>query len=167
MPPRESEARKTAPYLADFRHRLEVVRKRLDLSVHAFALYCGVPNTAMRNYLNGRSLPSIENLDAIARATNTSIQWLVRGTGEAWVLDSTALQQVVEAVLSAELKGQLPPDKVARIAEHVSSATPLLYQAFTVGSYKGVLGVEEVLQLAREMARIGDDGMPRGASGAA
>ncbi len=46
-----------------------------------FADLCGIPDTSLRNYLSGKSIPGGENLARIATATGVSIDWLLTGRG--------------------------------------------------------------------------------------
>lgn len=46
-----------------------------------FARLCGVPESSVRQWVDGTSLPSAEKLMAIASATGISIDWLLLGKG--------------------------------------------------------------------------------------
>lgn len=46
-----------------------------------FAELCQIPDTSLRNYLNGKSIPGGENLARISAATGVSIDWLLTGQG--------------------------------------------------------------------------------------
>lgn len=50
-----------------------------DLSRAEFARKCGVQDSSIRQYLSGKSLPSLENLIAISRATGASLDWIATG----------------------------------------------------------------------------------------
>jgi phage repressor protein C with HTH and peptisase S24 domain len=46
-----------------------------------FAELCGIPDTSLRNYLSGKSMPGGENLSRIAAATGVSVDWILTGEG--------------------------------------------------------------------------------------
>lgn len=50
-----------------------------DKSARAFALEADVAETTLRQYLNGRSEPTMSNLIKICRACNVSLDWLATG----------------------------------------------------------------------------------------
>ncbi|EEI4448285.1 helix-turn-helix transcriptional regulator [Salmonella enterica] len=51
-------------------------------SVRSFAKRCGLSDTAIRAYLSGKSLPTIDNLATIASITGRSVSWLIYGKEE-------------------------------------------------------------------------------------
>lgn len=52
-----------------------------------FARQCGVPESSVRQWVDGTSLPSAEKLIAIANATGVSIDWLLLGKGQQKTID--------------------------------------------------------------------------------
>lgn len=52
-----------------------------DISVRHFARLCGMSESAVRQYLTGRSEPNMSALTGIARAAGVRIDWLVTGNG--------------------------------------------------------------------------------------
>lgn len=52
-----------------------------EQSVRAFSLDSGVSQGALRKYLDGQSLPGLDNLLAIARTGNVHVEWLATGEG--------------------------------------------------------------------------------------
>lgn len=55
-----------------------------------FARLCGVPESSVRQWVDGTSLPSAEKLMAIAGATGISIDWLLLGKGSKKTIDQDA-----------------------------------------------------------------------------
>lgn len=43
------------------------------------AARCGISETAIRTYLNGKSLPTIDKIVSIAEACETNVEWLITG----------------------------------------------------------------------------------------
>lgn len=58
-----------------------LMEQRSIKSVSEFARLCAVEESSMRQYLQGKTLPSFQNLVAIHEATGTPIDWLVTGKG--------------------------------------------------------------------------------------
>ncbi|WP_445496996.1 helix-turn-helix domain-containing protein [Photorhabdus sp. SF281] len=50
-----------------------------DEPIATFARRCGLSETAIWNYLNGSTYPSIDKVATLAHASNTSIEWLILG----------------------------------------------------------------------------------------
>ncbi|ETS31932.1 hypothetical protein BB987_20955 [Photorhabdus temperata] len=48
-------------------------------SINSFAKRCGMSERVIRNYLDGSSYPSIDRLAVLAKASNTSLEWLATG----------------------------------------------------------------------------------------
>lgn len=61
-----------------------------DRSKSEFARRCGVPESSVRQWVDGTSLPSAEKLIAIAGATGVSIDWLLLGKGSQKTIDPAA-----------------------------------------------------------------------------
>lgn len=58
-----------------------------DKSIRAFALESGVSETAMRQYVSGKSDPSRKALIAIARSGKVGVEWLASGKGPKLTVD--------------------------------------------------------------------------------
>ena len=65
--------------IGTFPDRLKLVMD--NRSVRSFALVCGTSNTAMRQYLAGKSEPTRPVLLNIAQVTGVEVEWLLSGTG--------------------------------------------------------------------------------------
>ncbi|MDH5677825.1 MAG: helix-turn-helix domain-containing protein, partial [Nitrospinota bacterium] len=63
-----------------FKERLMEIARR-QKSVNDFSRKCGISNSLMISYLNGKSLPGLENLLKMAAAAQVSVQWLASGLG--------------------------------------------------------------------------------------
>ncbi len=50
-------------------------------SANSFAKLCGIPQSLLRKYLAGISLPGLDKLVAISQATGVRLEWLATGTG--------------------------------------------------------------------------------------
>ncbi|MBF0187021.1 MAG: helix-turn-helix transcriptional regulator [Magnetococcales bacterium] len=50
-------------------------------SAFSFAKKCGITDSLLRSYLAGRSSPGLYKLEAIAKNSNVSLDWLVLGRG--------------------------------------------------------------------------------------
>ncbi|WP_051502599.1 helix-turn-helix domain-containing protein, partial [Xenorhabdus cabanillasii] len=48
-------------------------------SNNSFAKRCGMSERVIRNYLDGSTYPSIDRLAVLAKASDTSLEWLVTG----------------------------------------------------------------------------------------
>jgi transcriptional regulator with XRE-family HTH domain len=93
-----------------FYSRLDEVRSRMGMTAYAFAIHCGVTDTAMRKYLSGAALPGLQALGKIARATDVSLDWFVLGSTAAEdPIDEKALQLSISFAADALLSPYLPP----------------------------------------------------------
>lgn len=50
-------------------------------SINSFALKCGLPESLLRKYLAGPTLPGLDKLIAIANTAEVCIEWLATGEG--------------------------------------------------------------------------------------
>lgn len=62
-----------------FSQRLQAAMQ--SQTINRFAKNCGISESLIRKYLLGLSQPGLEKLATIARETNTSLDWLITGTG--------------------------------------------------------------------------------------
>lgn len=69
-------------------------------SVLSFARMCEIPESSLRNYLNGR-IPGIDIVSKISVATGSSIEWLISGRGS----KSGTAQSQLQIVGDADLPG--------------------------------------------------------------
>lgn len=67
------------PNFDHFHLRLKEIVKQE--SINSFAKKCELPESLLRKYLTGSTLPGTKALVAIANYTNTSLEWLATGTG--------------------------------------------------------------------------------------
>ncbi|AAN55680.1 helix-turn-helix transcriptional regulator [Shewanella oneidensis MR-1] len=51
-----------------------------DISIRSFAKKCGLSEGVMRNYLAGKTYPSLDKLALMAEVSNKPLDWLVAGT---------------------------------------------------------------------------------------
>lgn len=103
-----------------FKDRLkDVIGKE---SKRAFALRAGISPTAVRQYLSGKSLPTLDNLIAAAKTANVNLLWLATGEGPKHgetttcagdALDEAALARALEVV--EEAGAGVPLGKRARL----------------------------------------------------
>ncbi|EOG2833199.1 helix-turn-helix domain-containing protein [Salmonella enterica] len=71
-------------------------------SVRSFAKRCGLSDTAIRAYLSGKSLPTIDNLATIASITGRSVSWLIYGIEENLSTEINTSQNKVDCYDSDE-----------------------------------------------------------------
>lgn len=117
-----------------------------DESVLSFAQRCGIPESSLRNYLNGR-IPGIDIAFKIATATNTPVGWLIAGTDgpdKGYDLIGTAADgsRVVAEVKYAEPEGfslipRLDIQASAGNGRIAVSEEPLEYLAFQANWLRG------------------------------
>ena len=94
-------------------------------SARAFALRAGISPTAVRQYLSGKSLPTLDNLIAAAKIANVNLLWLATGEGPkqgqstACALNGEALTWALEIV--EKVGAGLPPERKARLAVAIYS----------------------------------------------
>lgn len=67
-----------------------------DRSVRSFARHCGISDSVMRQYLNGKSEPTRPVLLAIACCTGVAVEWLATGTGPMKVDRNPATVQLAD-----------------------------------------------------------------------
>ncbi|SCZ73707.1 MULTISPECIES: helix-turn-helix domain-containing protein [Photorhabdus] len=72
-------------------------------SNNSFAKRCGMSERVIRNYLDGSTYPSIDRLAVLAKASNTSLEWLATG--------QDASVKNAGSVLYAEHDEQLSPSQ--------------------------------------------------------
>ncbi|EJF1946150.1 helix-turn-helix transcriptional regulator [Salmonella enterica] len=65
------------PGINRFSERLAIAME--GLTNVALASSCGISESAIRSYLKGHSYPSIDKIDAIAKACDTPMNWLITG----------------------------------------------------------------------------------------
>lgn len=65
------------PGINRFCERLEIAME--GLSNVALASSCGISESAIRSYLKGRSYPAIDKIEAIAKACDAPMEWLITG----------------------------------------------------------------------------------------
>lgn len=131
-----------------------MIREGLGLSVHAFAQRCGVPNTAMRNYLAGQSFPSLENLYAIARAVDVSLDWLVRGQIHPPGVDRKLLANVLDIEMELFFGGALPEEQRHNLVRNLADFAIVFYSLATAGGPDGVLTVRQLREKAEQLQRV-------------
>ncbi|MCO6525007.1 MAG: helix-turn-helix domain-containing protein [Candidatus Schmidhempelia sp.] len=61
----------------EFKNRLQEIMQ--ELTVSAFAKKCGMSETVIRDYLSGKTFPSLNRLASIAEKCNVSFCWLATG----------------------------------------------------------------------------------------
>lgn len=123
-----------------------------DSSVRAFARKAGVSDTFLRQCLAGRTEPTRTKLLALARAGETTVEWLATGggsrhavaepgAGAAPGLDRSLLESVIAAVeqVLGETGRGLSPDRKALLVT-------VLYEMHT-GPEKAPVSRDEVLKL--------------------
>ncbi len=103
-----------------FKDRLrDVIGKE---SKRAFALRAGISPTAVRQYLSGKSLPTLDNLISATKAANVNLLWLATGEGPKHgesttcavdALNEEALVRALEVV--EEVGAGVPLGKRARL----------------------------------------------------
>lgn len=98
-----------------------------DRSVRSFALACGTSNTAMRQYLAGKSEPTRPVLLNIAQITGVAVEWLLSGTGpilKGEVIEASPLSEDAQRAI----RDLSSPEKFAFIPHvlHVSDRKSLL-----------------------------------------
>lgn len=71
----------------DFRNRLNLVLE--GISGNAFAKKVGMSEAVIRDYLSGKTYPSLNRLAIIAQKCDIPIEWLVTGKGECRLLSET------------------------------------------------------------------------------
>ncbi|MCX8573382.1 MULTISPECIES: LexA family transcriptional regulator [unclassified Gilliamella] len=71
----------------DFKHRLTLVLE--SLSGNAFAKKVGMSEAVIRDYLSGKTYPSLNRLAIIAQKCDIPIEWLATGKGECRLLPDT------------------------------------------------------------------------------
>ncbi|TDB49210.1 helix-turn-helix domain-containing protein [Photorhabdus luminescens] len=72
-------------------------------SNNSFAKRCGMSERVIRNYLDGSTYPSIDRLAVLAKASNTSLEWLATG--------QDISVKNAESVLCAKHDEQLSPSQ--------------------------------------------------------
>lgn len=98
------------PGINRFSERLKIAMG--SMTNVALASECGMSESAVRSYLKGRSYPGIDKIQAIAKACDAPMGWLITGDGFADVCDHVAtfsddkLAGVIE-VMSREQRQQL------------------------------------------------------------
>jgi len=132
--------------LKDFNSRL---RASIPGSVNAFAKKCGMGESLIRKYLDGPTLPGVENAAKMAAEAEISLEWLITGVGEkqpsggavatSGPIDEALLQDVITAIeeLLFERGVELTPAKKAR-------AIALAFELF---QEDGAVDRETVIQL--------------------
>lgn len=151
-----------AELLKTFPERLRAVWKESGApSLHAFAQLCAVPDSAMRSYIAGKSLPSLETIVAIADACDVSLDALVLDRPRGDEISEGDVSAVVESAVRVLLAGYhgvtLQPEMVKPLAaaiadycvSHLFDLRPI-----TVAGYS-----------ADRVARIIRDGLDRRALG--
>ncbi len=66
-----------------------------NASIREFSRSCSLSEATLRDYLAGNSYPTLDRLDAIAKAGNVPIEWLVIGDTVATVDRKSDLIQVI------------------------------------------------------------------------
>ncbi|MCO6545306.1 MAG: LexA family transcriptional regulator [Gilliamella sp.] len=74
----------------NFRNRLSLVLE--GVSGNAFAKKVGMSEAVIRDYLSGKTYPSLNRLATIAQKCNVPIEWLVTGKGECRLLSETEVR---------------------------------------------------------------------------
>ncbi|EDL3541858.1 hypothetical protein CRW69_13220 [Salmonella enterica subsp. enterica serovar Newport] len=77
------------PGINRFSERLAIAME--GLSNVALASSCGLSESAIRSYLKGRSYPGIDKIEAIAKACNVPMSWLITGEAIATIDDGVAV----------------------------------------------------------------------------
>lgn len=78
-------------------------------SSRAFAARCGLSDTVIRNYLAGKTYPSLDRLAMIAKASGKTIQWFILDSDELNSNKKTQSHEIgnIYAPSSQELQGKL------------------------------------------------------------
>ncbi|MCO6537633.1 MAG: LexA family transcriptional regulator [Gilliamella sp.] len=77
----------------NFKNRLSLVLE--GLSGNAFAKKVGMSEAVIRDYLSGKTYPSLNRLAIIAQKCNVPIEWLVTGKGKCRLLSDSDTQDSV------------------------------------------------------------------------
>jgi len=67
-------------------HRLIIARSILQLSQAEFARRCGVSPSAYRRYESAKTIPGFNNLSAICKTFDMSVEWLLCGAADEFTL---------------------------------------------------------------------------------
>lgn len=94
----QNEQEKTR-YLTDtdvinFKNRLAIVLE--GMSGNAFAKKVGMSEAVIRDYLSGKTYPSLNRLAIIALKCDIPIEWLVTGKGECRLLPESKVRDVIQ-----------------------------------------------------------------------
>jgi transcriptional regulator with XRE-family HTH domain len=141
--------------------RLDVLRQRAgpgktEMSILAFARHCGVTNSAMHDYLSGRVLPGVTNLDGIAKANGVTLDWLVRGEGRWQDSDSDLLRRILRLSLEQVFESTaLPADRARGLAAHLSKLVVSTYNKATTGGPDGAPSLGDVIRMTERAAHLG------------
>lgn len=69
-------------------------------SIYAFAKRTGISESLIRKYLNGTSVPGLDNATLIARSLGVSLDWMTTGKGpKQWEAQEQATQEPSEPAL--------------------------------------------------------------------
>lgn len=79
----------------DFSHRLYDLRKRSGLSQEGLAELLGVTRQAVQKWEAGTSRPDMDNLTALARYFNVTLDWLITGQEAPSASDAPGAQTIV------------------------------------------------------------------------
>lgn len=105
-----------------FAQRLDYLIRRLHghRGASAFARQSGIGDSTLRNYLSGRSQPTLDNLVAIAEAGGVSLEWL------AGLVDDEAAT-APRPPLGIPVVGEIPAGALVEryVAEHPEEFVPL------------------------------------------
>ena len=116
MPTTESDNKRATRYLEGFPTRLrEIIGGE---SVRSFSRRCGVSETTIRGYLEGKNMPTIEKIIMIVEtggAKEASIEWLATGKS------STILNISPKSLKMAELIESLSDDSQREILCHIEA----------------------------------------------
>ena len=139
MPITESDNKSAAQYLYGFPARLrEIIGNE---SVRSFSRRCGVSETTIRGYLEGKNIPTIEKIIMIVEtggAKEASIEWLATGKS------STVLNISHKSLKMAELIESLSDDSQREILCHIEALHKLDRRDQEMEEIKAIL--EQVLK---------------------
>ncbi|RKS87232.1 phage repressor protein C with HTH and peptisase S24 domain [Orbus hercynius] len=79
--------------ILEFKNRLSLAQE--GMSGNAFAKKVGMSEAVIRDYLSGKTYPSLNRLAMIAKKCNVPIEWLATGQGECRLISNKSTQKVV------------------------------------------------------------------------
>ncbi len=95
----------------EFKNRLSLAQE--GMSGNAFAKKVGMSEAVIRDYLSGKTYPSLNRLAQIAKNCDISIEWLATGRGECRLLSNTLTTQIVHIPAYQESKSSLLQDETS------------------------------------------------------